>query len=180
MARRRPANKRRTSNRKKSSASEVRVELPVTYHQDLGEAIYYLDEYLRTYGRIGSYTKEKWGRIDNSCYFGLRQLHSITHPGYMYSQYPKWLWKLDCTYSGYFLFPFESWVIKYQSWIYRKAYRNVLRKWPHLRDALLEGTSHHELLGAEFGIHCVRESENGYTIYRDWHPDRIPTELRYY
>lgn len=179
MASRRPSNKGRTASSKKSSASEVRVELPSNYFHDLNEATYYLQKYLVKWGRIGAYTKVKWGRIDASCFFGIRQFHSLTHPGYAYSQYPKWLWHLDCTYSGYILFPFESWVIAYQSWIYRRAYRNILAKWPHLRAALLAGTDQSKILGQEFGIHRVRTSENGYTIYHDWHPDNLPVTPEY-
>jgi hypothetical protein len=155
------------------------VQLPDNYFQDLNDCTNFMQHYLTRWGRIGAYTKVKWGRIDVSSYFGIAQLHSLTHPGYAYSQYPKWLWQLDCTYISKLFSPFQNLIFVYQCWIYRQAYRTALKRWPHLRGALLAGTDQSELLGKEFGIHYVRDSKNGYTIYRDWHPDELPVVPEY-
>ena len=133
----------------------------------IGECADFIQDYLRKWGRISVHTKEKWGRVDVSLSTGWHQLFSITHPGYAYSRYPKWLWYLDCMYL--------SWIVSripihaFHMWLIRRCYRLALARWPHLREEILAGAPNE--LGAEFGIHAVKTDHNCYSIHYDWHPD---------
>lgn len=93
-----------------------------------------------------SQMKEKYGTARVYCSFGLHQIHSITHPGYVFNQYPKWLWVLDCHYGHRLLRLFQPLVIKWQTFIYRLAYKKALKKFPHIKDEILGGADYRELL----------------------------------
>ena len=111
------------------------------------DAAHYIGHILRRWGRVGvADCKEKYGEVRVYCTFGWHQLHNITHPGHFFSRYPKWLWELDCTYLHYLIRPLNVAVIPIQRSLYRIAYRRALRKWPHLRDEILEGADFPELL----------------------------------
>lgn len=142
----------------------------------IGDCANYIQEYLQKWGRIGVHTKEKYGRVDVSLSTGWHQLHSITHPGYAYSQYPRWLWELDCNYLWRIVSKIP--IHGYRLWLVRRCYRNALAKWPHLREEILHGAPSE--LGPEFGIHTIRLGSNYYETRYDWHPDnfyvRFPTE----
>ena len=92
------------------------------YFSDVGEAAELIGDYCRKYGRINvTTTKEKYGTSRVYCSFGWYQMFSITHPGYVYSRYPKWLWSLDCLYLSKIVRFFNPIVVPYQMFIYRKA-----------------------------------------------------------
>ena len=56
----------------------------------LNEAVDFLDKNLRRFGHIAvRQSKEKFGTARIYCSLGFSQLHDITHPGYVYSRYPK-------------------------------------------------------------------------------------------
>lgn len=104
----------------------------------LNEAIDYISDRLQGLARIGVHSKEKYGTARIRCYF-VNNIHSLTHPGYVWSQYPDWLWKLDCYYGdkilkytglGYLIF-------KWQKYIYVDTYRRAVLKWPHIKDEIL-------------------------------------------
>ena len=104
----------------------------------INDAAYYIGHTLRVHGRIQVRDfKEKWGTVRIYCSFGWWLLHDITHPGHAYCRYPKWLWKLDCTYGRYIVQPLNYIVIPWQKWMYRKLYKNAIYKWPHLRKEIL-------------------------------------------
>jgi hypothetical protein len=106
--------------------------------KSLNEGIDYIHEYMVKYGRIGVHSKEKYGTARITAYFWSGSLHGLTHPGYAYSQYPKWLWTFDI----YYITPFCRkiglvWLVeKWQSRVYRKAYANAVRMYPHIKDEL--------------------------------------------
>lgn len=102
----------------------------------LNDTMMYIVTYMKRWGNIGAHYKEKYGSIRISPYFFDGSLHSITHPGYVYSQYPDWLWKLDCKYIQPF---FENksitnWIRSYQYKVYRRAYQNALKLYPNARE----------------------------------------------
>lgn len=137
----------------------------------ISEAAEYIALNLRKWGRVGvTDYKEKYGTVRVYCNFGWYQLHSITHPGWAYSQYPKWLWSLDCLYLSRIVRYANPLIIPYQIWLYKYLYGRALRKWPHLRLEILSGADYNELF-KEYGVHMVRTSENSYDIHYDWHPD---------
>lgn len=92
--------------------------------------------------------KEKYGTL--RCYTGLgwTSLHSIAYPGYVYSQFPNWLWKFDVNY-GYPILKYTG--IAYLSynlhcWAYRRAYAKAVKKFPHIRTEILCCADYDELL----------------------------------
>ena len=112
----------------------------------ISDAARYIGQGLRKWGRIGTSYKEKFGTVRVYCGFGWYQFHCITHPGYHYNQYPKWLWELDCTYGWRIMRPL-SWAVKpYHRWLYRRYYLAAVRKWPHLWKEILSGADYPELL----------------------------------
>ncbi len=90
--------------------------------------------------------KEKYGTVRVYCDLGWYQFHSITHPSYCYSQYPKWLWSLDCRYGWRLIRPLNWIAVPYHKWLYRRVYRLAVRRWPHLTAEILACADYHELL----------------------------------
>lgn len=110
------------------------------YFSDVEDAAYEIGQFCTRWGRISvGQSKEKYGSARVYCHFGWYQLHCITHPGYAYSQYPHWLWKLDCTLGGRIVRPFWFIVNPWQKFIYRLAYKRAIKKYPHIRDEILAG-----------------------------------------
>lgn len=145
---------------------------------EIGYAAVYIGRGLKKWGRVSvSDMKEKFGTARVYCRFGWDQVHCITHPGYHFSQYPKWLWTLDCLYFSFVVGYLNYIVVPYQKWLYTYMYGRALRKWPYLRLEILSGADYPELLG-KYGVHCVRRSESYYQIYYDWHPDNGITTTR--
>lgn len=131
----------------------------------------WIGKQLKRWGRMNvMQTKEKWGLVCVYCNLGWSQLHSITHPGYAYSQYPQWLWTLDCLYFSKVFRYLNYLVIPYHCWLYTRVYGQALRKWPHLRAEILHGADCNELL-QKYGVHTVKTGPNSYSIHYDWHPD---------
>jgi hypothetical protein len=88
------------------------------------------------YARLGVHSKEKYGTLRFSIYFCDGNLHSITHPGYVYSQYPKWLWVFDVQYRP---LRFVAPVIRFwQKLVLQYAFTVVCAKYPHLIKEILQ------------------------------------------
>lgn len=129
----------------------------MTYHEwgdddvdweAINAATDYLPMYMRRWGRIFSHGKEKYGTVRVSAVLGHISLHGILWPAYYYNQFLyKWMWKLDIVCVTPILrFLFSRVWGKYQVFIYRKAYKNALYKWPHIEDEILEDADWPELL----------------------------------
>lgn len=122
------------------------------YFGEVGDAANYIGVFCRKWGRIGvRQTKEKWGTVRVYCGFGAGQFHTLTYPGYVYSQYPHWLWVLDLRFS-YSWFGQIFWsginkiLLPWQKFIYRKAYSNALKKYPMIRKEILACPDYRESL----------------------------------
>lgn len=141
-------------NTSSSKAAERKIEL--TYHHwgedgvdwsGISDAARFIGEYLVRWGRVGVRDwKEKFGTVRVYCSLGWHQFHSITHPRYQYSRYPQWLWSLDCRYGWRILWPVNRLVVPFHKWLYRRAYRLAVKKYPHLREEILSGADYSELL----------------------------------
>lgn len=119
------------------------------YFGEVGKAANEIGKFCRRYGRIMvTTTKEKYGTSRVYCMFGLHSLHTLTHPGYVYSQYPQWLWTLDIWYlSKFFRFkPINYVTIRWQIFIYRLAYKKAIKKYPFIRKEILNGSDYPEIL----------------------------------
>lgn len=121
------------------------------YFAEVGEAAEFIGDYCRKYGRIGvTQTKEKYGTARVYCHFGWHQLFSITHPGYVYSRYPKWLWNFDCMYLSKIIRPLNKLTVSYQIRIYRRAYELAFKKWPLIKEEIISGADYAELISEYF------------------------------
>lgn len=119
------------------------------YFGDVGEAADWIGQYCRKWGRINvAQTKEKYGTARVYCSFGWYQLHSITHPGYHYSQYPKWLWKFDLKFLSKLVRPFNFLIVPYQMFIYRRAYEKAFQKWPLIKREIIGGADYPEFVSS--------------------------------
>lgn len=100
----------------------------------------------RKWGRIGMHSKEKWGCFRDQLYPFDGNFHSITHPGYVYCQYPKWLWHLDCDYGRYI----TKWtglgaVIRWwQRQVYNYAIQRACKRYPHIIDEIVSDLDGYE------------------------------------
>jgi len=113
----------------------------------INDAASYIAHYLLRYGRINVRDyKEKYGTVRIYCSLGWHQFHSVTHPRYCYGQYPKWLWSLDCRFGSKVIAPFNRIVIPYHAWLYRRAYKKAIKKWPHLIKEITVAADFPELL----------------------------------
>lgn len=113
----------------------------------IGDAAHWIGVQLRRWGRVGVIqTKEKFGTARVYCHFGWSQVHCVTHPGYAYNQYPKWLWVLDCNVGSRLIGLVGRAVIPYQRWLYRRVYFAAVKRWPHLEAEILDGADYSELL----------------------------------
>lgn len=142
------------------------------YWKDLDNCVSYVYTYSRRWGRLGGQVKEKFGSLRFYASFGYLSLHTLTYPGYVYSQFPKWLWKLDIDYIGPILrFFFEKPFVKWQMIIYNRLYQNCLKKWPHLRAEILCGADYPELIK---GATRIEETDKEIsTIILGWQGEEI-------
>lgn len=113
----------------------------------LDEAGYMIQSFCKRWGRLGGMYKEKFGRLRFYANFGWISLHTLIYPGYVYNQFPGWLWRLDLyCISPVLQFLFENIFDNWQRKIYNMAYRRAVLKYPHLREEILEHADYPELL----------------------------------
>jgi hypothetical protein len=105
------------------------------------------------YGRIGVHSKEKYGTLRFEIFFCDGTLHSITHPGYFRSQYPKWLWCFDLDYRPLrFLTPLINF---WQKLVLQYAFTIVCNKYPHIRDEIINDAPEN-ILPCDLAIACAK------------------------
>ena len=111
----------------------------------VGDVADYIGCWLRTWARINVLQiKEKFGEVRIYCTFGWDDLHSVTHPGHAYYRYGK---------VGMFINQYTRGVFKYLNYIivpihkylYCWRYHRAIKKWPELRDEILQGADFGEL-----------------------------------
>jgi hypothetical protein len=108
-----------------------------------------LNRIMKRYGRIGVHSKEKYGTLRFSIYFCNGTLHSFTHPGYVYSQYPKWLWSFDIMNKP---LKYIAPVIRFwQKLVFQYAFTTVCAKYPHIRKEIISDAPI-EILPCELAI----------------------------
>lgn len=111
---------------------------------------------MRVYGRISVHSKEKYGTLRFSISFFNGTLHSLTHPCYMYSRYPNWLWNFDVTNRPLkCIIPI---VRLWQKFIVEYAFSSVCTKYPHILKEIIQDVPekllppHLELIRAKMWI----------------------------
>jgi len=86
-------------------------------------------------GRIGVHSKEKWGSAQWSIYLFNGTLHSLTHPSYVYSQYPKWLWSFDVMHRPLrFLVPIIQF---WQVLVIKMTFLYLCKRFSHIEKEIL-------------------------------------------
>lgn len=116
----------------------------------IDDAATYIHGYCLKWAFLGGQSKEKYGTVRFYAHFGWLSLHGLIYPGYAWNQFPKWLWKLDCNIIGPALrFFFERPFVAWQRYIYKRAYRSAVRKWPHLKEEILVCADYPEFFGSE-------------------------------
>ena len=128
-----------------------------------------IGQFCRRWGRIDVMDyKEKFGTVRVYCTFGHTTFHSLIWPGHMYNRFPfgvsKWGWKLNGAWIGKKLGHIlwvancnasrillqnkfiERLIVKYQIWIYQKAYERAIKKYPHIPQEILCCADYYELL----------------------------------
>lgn len=116
--------------------------------EQLDEAIDMVASFMRFWGRIGVYSKEKFGtaRIYVSLWDG--SLHGMLYPGYNLSKFPDWLWRCDVVYISSFIrwTRFNRLVNWYQEKIYSIAYSRALKRFPKMKIELVIAADFDELI----------------------------------
>jgi len=112
--------------------------------------VIYLHKNLCRWGRINvRQTKEKYGELRCYCSLGWHCLFDITHPGwvsYKVAGYPEWLMTFDIFVLSKII-PYLNFIIlPYHKWLYKKLYKNCIKKYPHLREEILACADYKELL----------------------------------
>lgn len=115
---------------------------------------------MRKYGRIGVHSKEKFGTARWNLYLCSGTLHSFTHPGYMYSRYPKWLWKFDVMNKP--LKHIAPVIRFWQKLVIQYAFTVVCAKYPHILKEIISDAPR-ELLPCELAIACAKMWSNSCT-----------------
>jgi len=111
--------------------------------------------------------KEKFGTVRVYCSLGIQWWPQLTHPGYVYNQWPRWLDFI--TYGSYNRWSPLCWVLRllnlavvpFHAWLYKRYYREAIRRWPHLKEEILRGADFHELLGAKVKYSTIYWPELG-------------------
>lgn len=109
----------------------------------LGEAAQYLEKNCIRWGRLGIWTKEKFGtlRISTTCAFvsEFDMLHSICYPGHAYIRWPRWFrvyidWPLGRLCHKLRIIHLIN---KYQVWVLKHFWNKAAKKWPHIKEEIL-------------------------------------------
>jgi hypothetical protein len=117
----------------------------------LNEAIDFITKHLRRW-RMGVHSKEKYGCADISVGFGIRSLHELIWPGYVWRQWPRnklgdLLWHADIYWWPTLFAPLNRWVVvPLHKRAYRAAYRQATQRWPHLISEVAGSADYPDLL----------------------------------
>jgi hypothetical protein len=114
---------------------------------ELDQAAYNIGQFCKNWGRISvRQTKVKYNSVRVYCSFQL-SLHSLIHPGYERSLFPKWLWVADIYYITPALnFLFGGLAYRWQKVVYRQAYKRELARCPEYRKEILLTADYPDIL----------------------------------
>ena len=108
------------------------------FYSDLGSAAHFLETYMKRWGRMQANAKEKYDEVRCYTTFGWESLHSITHPGYYHMTYgPVMLWLNKVTQP--LIWQLNRWAVPYHKWLYGRAYRLAIKRWPQIVEPLCQG-----------------------------------------
>lgn len=96
-----------------------------------------LSNYCLKWARLGGSTKEKFGTVRFYAQFNGLSLHNLFYPGYHYYQFSRKIIYLDENLISKILSPLNPLFFQWQKFIYKRAYKICLKKYPHLREEIL-------------------------------------------
>jgi len=98
----------------------------------LGKAVSYIAKRLKFFRVNVRDYKEKYGTCRIYCSLGWYCLHDITHPGYHFYRYPKWLIRADIYFFSKIVRYLNYVVVPFHEFVYRRAYKKACDMYPHL------------------------------------------------
>lgn len=114
--------------------------------KSLDEAINFMYKYFKFWRINCSQVKEKFGCLRAYVTLGWSCLLNITHPGHGCYRYPKWLVTLDIYYLSKIIPLLNFIVVPIHKWTYRRAYKLMVKKYPHIKEEILCCADFPELL----------------------------------
>jgi len=114
-------------------------EWDLKHGNNLNSAIRYIMDTWKTYGRIGSHGKEKYGTFRDHVYFWDGGIHTLIWPGYVSIQNRFLYFKID----WYVIQPFTKYTglhrlgLWYQKQVYNYAIQKMCKKYPEIIDELV-------------------------------------------
>ena len=101
-------------------------------------AAYFIHRYLVKYGRISvRQSKEKFGTVRVYCHLGYFGFYNLFYPGRMWVHWPKWLYALDLKFGRPVMQILNKVIVPYHKFIYRRAYKKVVEKYPAIKENIL-------------------------------------------
>ena len=105
--------------------------------EGIGAAADFIGQYIAKWGRINVLqTKEKWGTVRVYINWGWSCFHAIIFPFHHYIK-PWWPAKIDFWLSGKIIFILYRLSDPYRKFIYNRAYKLAVKKWPHLKQEII-------------------------------------------
>ena len=113
------------------------------------EAAYFIHDYCVKWGRLGGQAKSKYGSVRFYVQFAspYYTIQSLIYPGDRYIQWSSEMRKVDEIVSSiiYYTGMFHI-IYKWQSFIYRRAYKLAVSKWSQIKERILDYADYPELL----------------------------------
>ena len=101
-------------------------------------AAYFIHEYLVRYGRISvRQSKEKYGTVRVYCSLGYWGFYGLFYPGRVWIHWPRWLNDLDWKIGRPVMQVLNKVIVPYHKFIYRRAYKKAIEKYPHIKKRIL-------------------------------------------
>jgi hypothetical protein len=104
----------------------------------INDAADYLSGYCARWGRFDGQAKEKYGCVRFYVDIGWFSLLTLLFPYYIPRWVPRWVTTVDYRVVQPVLdYLFGGLIRRWQKFIYIRAYKNAMKKWPHLRGEIL-------------------------------------------
>lgn len=108
----------------------------------LHQAEDYLNRRCRQFGRVGIWTKEKYGtlRVSTTCaFFSCWPIHNLVKPGHACYRWPRWVMKyIDWPLGDVLEFIGVSRLVrKYQLAVLKHFWKKAAKKWPSVAEEIL-------------------------------------------
>lgn len=114
---------------------------------DLYKAINYCCDVWRTYGRIGTHGKEKYGTFRDQlwAYRAEWPIYELVKPGYLYYRWPKWVMRIENKLGNIVRFLRLHRLIQlYQRIVYNYAVQQACKRWPNVIDEIVSDLDGYE------------------------------------